>query len=146
MVITSPGTHFMYMWVKVTFTSWNNIKKSIKCHNRVPLLRQYFYQLFYQLFNKLFSNSKFLNSLRILCSILLPNFWKLMMYYFALFFYTSKFLKIDHCKLWSATSYVLTCPKSIFRVYKRCYFSIKTGFLTKEKAVIGSLRWKKTWS
>ena len=50
----------------------------------------------------------------------------------ALFYYISKALKIDCCKLWTAASYFWASPESIFKDIR--------GFLTKEKSVIDSLR------
>ena len=51
----------------------------------------------------------------ILCSILFPNLWKLIVYYFALFYYISKSLKNDCSKPSTVASYFLTCPESIFK-------------------------------
>ena len=98
---------------------------------RAPMFRQCIYQLFiFNTFISLFSNNKFLNSLRILRSILFPNLWKLMLCYFGLLYYIFKSLKIYCCKLWTAPSYFWTCLESIFKPYKTYYFSINTGFLT----------------
>ena len=132
MVLGSPGAHFIYMRVKVTF----NLNRAIK-QNPLPVITgcQCQGNIF---ISYLFLNNKFLNSLMILCSILFPNIWKFMVYYFALFCCISKYLKIDYCKLWATASYFLTCPESIFKGYKSSCFSIDTSFLTKEKAIIGS--------
>ena len=78
----------------------------------VPVSRQYIYELF------TFKQHKFLNFLRILFSIVFWSLWKLMFYFFALFYYISKSLKIDCCKLWFAASYFWPCPKSFFKAYK----------------------------
>ena len=134
-VLGSLRMHFMYMRVKVTFTSMKqysrthsrSVKAECQCQGN-------------KFISYLFSNNKFLISLRILCSILFGKVWKLMVYYFALFYYVSKYLKIDCCKRWTVASYFWTCHESIFKACKSCYFSINTGFLRTEKSIIGSLR------
>ena len=73
---------------------WGNITKPIKCRNRVPLSRQYIYQLFLskQQIPKLFQDTLLYFFL---------NLWKLMMYHFALFNHIFKCLKNGCCKGWT---------------------------------------------
>ena len=70
-----------------------------------------------------------------------------MVYYFAVFYYISKSLKIDDVLLQTmnrtTASYFCTCPESIFKAYGSCYFGMNKGFLTKEKAIVGSFMLKK---
>ena len=126
----------MYMWVKITLTSMKQTKP-ITRHRKVPLSRQYNYQLFIfkQQISKFSQNTLFhfiSKCLKIegvlLCPIIL----------------ISKSLKIDYCKLWTAASifeHVLNQFSKLIRAV--CYFSINRSFLTKKKAIIGSLRQKK---
>ena len=100
-----------------------NITKPIKCHNRVPMSRQYIYQLF--IFRQqipIFSSDTLLhfiskslkNDGALLCPILFvfPNLWKMI---------------TNCCKLFLNMFWIN------FQASKSCYFSINTGFLTKKK-------------
>ena len=109
MVFGSSRTHFMYMWVKVTFTSIRQYNKSIKCYNRVLMSRKYVCKFFV---------------FKLFYSILFPNLWKLIALTFEL--------------LQVIFEHVLN--QEHIKAYKSCYFSINTVFLTKGKAIIGSLR------
>ena len=127
----------MQMWFKVTFIS-------IKCYNKSHQASQegangkaiYLSVIYFQTRNSeilsgfyaLFYFQIFENwwCITLPYSIILLKLWKLMVYYC--------------CRQWTAASSFWICHQTFFKAFNRCYFSVNTGLLTKEKPIIGSLK------